>query len=238
MIRPKSGLVLTENDSLADGRLQRSTAKRLCRPEANADVLLDIMERFDMLIPYKAEPGSLDTTVQEYLVPCMMKRVPQEKVRHKDHNVPILFFKFAHRCFIEKEREKEGLFLPNGLFHRIVSRCCRTYKTWIQMSTYYDYMEFSTDKGIVFSLRMAYNSILLCAIRIDSLYETEDQRHESLSNLREDIQSLIDDVLQALFPNLTCVHYLECISEAHEHRYNYVIQFCFNRSERPRKETS
>ena len=72
--------------------------------------------------------------------------------------------------------------------------------------------------GIVFSLHMAYNSILLCAIEIDSSYETEDQRHDELSNLREDIQKLIDDVLQAVFPNLTCVHYLECMSEAHKHR--------------------
>ena len=178
-----------------------------------------------MLIPYKAKPVSSKTRVEEYLVPCMMKRVPHGKVRQRDHNVPILFFKFVHRDFIEKEREKEGLFLPNGLFHRVVSRCCGTNKTWIQTATCYDYMEFSTDKGIVFSLRMAYNSILLCAIKIDSWYKTEDQRHESLSNLREDIQSLIDHVLRALFPNLTCVHYLECISEKHEHRYNYVIRF-------------
>ena len=108
------------------------------------------MERFDMLIPYKANPKSLETRVQEYLVPCMMKRVPQGKVRPKGHNVPILFFKFAHSDFIEEEREKEGLFLPNGLFHRVVSRCCRTNKTWSggEMATYYDYMEFSTDKGI------------------------------------------------------------------------------------------
>ena len=220
MIRPTSGLKPTENDNLADGRLQRSTAQRLCHRVANADVLLDIMERFDMLIPYKAKSISSETRVQEYLVPCMMKRVPQGNVGQRDHDVPILFFKFAHRDFVEKGSVKEGLFLPNGLFHRVVSRCHRKYKTWSDdyMKTYYDYMEFSTDKGIVFSLRMAYNSILLCAITIDSSYETEDQRHESLSNLREDIQSLIDDILQAVFPNLTCVHYLECISEAHEHR--------------------
>ena len=198
------------------------------------------MERFDMLIPYKAEPRSSETRVREYLVPCMMKRVPHKNVCHKDHSVPILFFKFAHRDFIEKEREKEGLFLPNGLFHRVVSRCCRTNKTWSggEMATYYDYMEFSTDKGIVFSLCMAYNSILLCAIKIDSSYKTEDRRRKSLSNLREDIKSLIDDVLQTVFPNLTCVHYLECISEAHEHRYNYVILFGLNISEGTRKATN
>ena len=72
---------------------------------------------------------------------------------------------------------------------------------------------------------MAYNSILLCAIKIDSSYETEDQKREELSNLREDIQSLIDDVLKLVFPNLTCVHYLECISKEHKHGYNYVILF-------------
>ena len=223
MIRPEPEDILapSEKKSLADGWLLRDTAKRLCPPKANADVLLEIMERFDMLIPYKAEPRSSETRVQEYLVPCMMKRVPQGRVTQKDHNVPILFFKFAHNDFIEKEREEQGLFLPNGLFHRVVSRCCRTKKMWSQLKTWYDYMEFSTDDGIVFYLKMAYNSILLCAVRIDS-YKLEDWRHEPLSNLREDIQKLIDDVLKAVFPNLTTVHYLECISQAHEHGYKYV----------------
>ena len=237
VIRPKDGLAPSEEDRLADGRMLRSTAKRLCGCEAKADVLLDIMERFDMLIPYKSNPKSSETRVQEYLVPCIMKRVPQGKVRQKEHNVPILFFKFAHRDFIEKEGEKEGLFLPNGLFHRIVSRCCRISKAWIKKPAWYDYAEFSTDDGIVFSLSMAYNSILLCAIRIDPSYKTEDRRQQLLSNLREDIQSLIDDVLHAVFPNLTCVHYLECISEGHEHRYNYAILLLFNISEGTRKDT-
>ena len=111
VIRPISRLRPTENDSLADGRLQRNTAKGLCHPETNADVLLDIMERFDMLILYKAKPRSSETRVQEYLVPCMMKRVPQGKVGQKDHNVPILFFKFEHRHFIEKGKRKDSSYL-------------------------------------------------------------------------------------------------------------------------------
>ena len=218
MINPTSFLNKTETNSLAEGRLERGTAERLCRPEANADILVDIMERFDLLIPYKAEPRSSEARAQEYLVPCMMKQVPEKHVRPKFENVPILYFKFVQRDFVAKGKEEEGVFLPHGLFHRVASHCCRTIKKRILIATYYDYMELSTDKGMVFYLRMAYDSILLCAIKIDTSYETQDQICNALNNLREEVQSSIDAVVNTAFPNLTCVHYLECISQGHTHR--------------------
>ena len=176
------------------------------------------MERFDLLIPYKAEPRSSETRAQEYLVPCMMKRVPEKHVRPKFENVPSLYFKFVQRDLVAKGKEEEGVFLPHGLFHRVASHCCRTIKKRILIATYYDYMELSTDKGMVFYLRMAYDSILLCATKIDTSYETQDQRCDALNNLREEVQSSIDAVVNTAFPNLTSVHYLECISQGHTHR--------------------
>ena len=218
MINSTDSLAKREKGRLAQGRLQRSTAVRLCKSEANADIVVDIMERFDLLIPYKAEPQSSESGAQDYLVPCMMKRVPAENVHPKFENVPILHFKFVQRDYMAKGTEEEGIFLPHGLFHRVASHCCRTIKNRILIATYYDYMELSTDKGIVFYLRMAYDSILLCAIKIDTSYETQDQRCEALSNLREEVQSSIDAVVNTALPNLTCVHYLECISQEHTHR--------------------
>ena len=221
VIKPVGGLAKSEEGRLAEGKLQWSTVKRICEKETEIkpDILVNIMEKFDMLIPYKVKPESSDTRVQEYLVPCMMKRVPKKKVRQADQkvrNVPILYFKFVHHDFIRNENEEEGVFLPHGLFHRVVSRCCQS-KNWNQNTIFYDYMEFSTQKGI-FYLRMAYDSILLCALKAGNTCEREDQRREVLSNVREEIQSLIDAVLQMSFPNLTSVHYLECISKEHEHR--------------------
>ena len=132
--------------------------------------------------------------------------------------MPILHFKFVQRDYLAQGKEEEGIFLPHGLFHRVASHCCRTNKKRILIATYYDYMELSTDKGIVFYLRMAYDSILLCATKIDTSYETQDQRCEALNNLREEVQSSIDAIVNTAFPNLTCVHYLECISQGHTHR--------------------
>ena len=222
VITPKDGLVKSEEGSLAEGRLKWSTVIRICGKETKdrPGVLVKIMERFDMLVPYKGGPEGLDQRVQEYLVPCMMKRVPEDNVHKRDQqvkNVPILCFKFVHRD-VKKEREEEGIFLPYGLFHRVISRCCQTNKKWNTGKIYYDYMDFSTDRG-VFSLRMANDSILLCALRTETSYEAEDKRRKVLSDLREEIQTLIDAVLQTTFPNLTCVHYLECTSKEHEHRY-------------------
>ena len=218
---------MSEEGRLSEGKLRRSTVERICEKETEIkpDILLYIMERFDMLIPYKGGPERSGTSVHEYLVPCMMKRVPEGKVRQAGQEVkdtPMLYFKFVHRDFIDKEEEEEeeGVFLPHGVFHRVASRCCQV-KKWDRRAIYYDYMQFSTDKG-VFYLRMAYDSILLCAIRIEESYETKDQIRQILSNLREEIQDLIDAVLQTTCPNLTCVHYLECMSEGHEHRYKTV----------------
>ena len=217
-------LAESEDDRLEDGRLQRSTVVRICEKESKIkpDILLHIMEKFDMLIPYKGRRESSGTSVHEYLVPCMMKRVPEDKVPQAGHgvqNTPMLYSKFVHSDFINTE---EGVFLPHGLFHRVVSRCCQTdEKLETGKKIYYDYIEFSTDKG-VFYLRMAYDSILLCVIRMDESHETEDQRRETLSNLRAEIQSLIDAVLQTTCPNLTCVHYLQCMSKEHKHRYNTI----------------
>ena len=218
---------MSEEGRLSEGRLRRRTVERICKKETEIkpDILLYIMERFDMLIPYTGGPEGSGTSVHEYLVPCMMKRVPEGKVRQAGQevkNTPMLYFKFVHRDFINKEEEEEegGVFLPHGVFHRMASRCCQV-KKWRRRAIYYDYMEFSTYEG-VFYLRMAYDSILLCAIQIEESYETEVQIRETLSNLREEIQDLIDAVLQTTCPNLTCVHYLECMSEGHQHRYNTV----------------
>ena len=121
---------------------------------------------------------SLETRVEEYLVPCMMKRVPREE--KKDRNVPILFFKFAHRDFIEKERENERLSLPNGLFHRVVSRCCRTNKTWTQMATYYDYT-WSSARVKELSSFCAWRTTAWCYVPSGSTHRTglkiRDVRH-------------------------------------------------------------
>ena len=226
VITPKADLAKSEEGWLSEGRLQRSTVARICENETELkpDILLYLMERFDMLIPYKGGSESSGTSVHEYLVPCMMKRIPESKVRKTGQgvkNIPMLYFKFVHRDFISKEKEEEGAFLPHGVFHRVESRCFQVKKKWNKGAIYYDYMEFSTDEG-VFYLRMAYDSILLCAIQMDESYETEDQIREILSNQREEIQALIDDVLQTTCPNLTCVHYLGCMSKGHEHRYNTV----------------
>ena len=224
VIKPTGGLAKNEAGKLEEGRLKQNTITRICKNETdiNSDILVNIMERFDMLIPYRTALENPDTKTEEYLVPCMMKRVPERKVHQAEQkvkDVPILYFKFVHRDFIKRGKEEEGVFLPHGLFHRVLSRCCQR-KKWTKSGIYYDYVDFGTDKG-VFYLRMAYDSILLCALKTTTSL-TEDQRQEARSNLREEIEYLIDAVIQTSFPNLTCVHYLECISKEHEHRYSTV----------------
>ena len=67
-------------------------------------------------------------------------------------------------------------------------------------------------------MRMAYNSILLCAFRTDGKLKTKDKKCEARSAVRQEIESMIEAITQDSFPNLTCVHYLECTE--HEHGYS------------------
>ena len=69
-------------------------------------------------------------------------------------------------------------------------------------------------ENISFSLRMVYNSILLS---VSAAELSTDQMCKVRSNLRQQIQAMIDDIINAVFPNLTCVLYLECIIQEHGH---------------------
>ena len=202
--------------------MEQNTAKKLCGDVKKADVLVNIMERFDMLIPYMAgEENMQESSVLEFLVPCLMGRIPEVAVSQKKwpgDNIPILFFKFVHR----KERilRESGFFLPCGMFHRVISRCYqKNHKTWTMKSECYsDYMEFATS-GLYCYLRMAYDSILLCTFNVDESVSKKGNSHmcEARSSLREEVESIIDGIIGQLFPNLTYVHYLECLNKEHEH---------------------
>ena len=62
-------------------------------------------------------------------------------------------------------------------------------------------------ENIYFSLRMVYNSILLS---VSAAELSTDRMCQVRSNLRQQIQAMLDDIINAVFPNLTCVLYLEC----------------------------
>ena len=131
-----------EKQMLENGRLGRETARKLC-DATYPDIFVDVMEKFDMLVPHKVEnKDEWRSEDVEYLVPCLMKTVQEGNVSVKtDKSVPTLYFQFVHRDL--KEKGKEGVFLPQGFFHRLVSRCCRTRKKWRMAKFCYDYMEFS-----------------------------------------------------------------------------------------------
>ena len=207
-------------NKLTEGKPSRDTLLNLCG-DAEAGVLIDIMEKFDMLIPCpshvsKTEGGedveAREGSVQRYLVPCLMKKAP-ESVYRRDESIPTLHFKCVHRDFMyEAEGDFPGVFLPHGLFHRLSSRCCRT-KKWTLKAAFYDYMAFEAD-NIAFSLRMVYNSILLS---VSPAELSTDEMCEVRSNLRQQIQAMFDDIVNEIFPNLTYVLYLKCIISKHGH---------------------
>ena len=226
-------LTKEEQSLLSQGRLKRETAIKLCGATTHAppDALISIMEKFDMMIPVKVEdPTQAEGTqasvstqagkvlIEEYLVPCLLKRIPEQRVRASRKNESTLHFRFLHRDSINEDLPCS--FLPHGLFHRLISRCHRTKKLAPgRKEIYYDYMEFGGE-NCVFSLHMAhaYGSIMLDVFHFATECTAEDQRREVRSFLREEIQAMIDDITQDLFPNLACVHCLECPSETHKNR--------------------
>ena len=210
-------LTYQEHEMLKKGQLKRKTAMKLCGGR-NCDILVDIMVKFDMLVPHAGKnKGKRESGGEvEYVVPCLMKRVPEEDVSPKeDKSVPTLYYKFVQSDMME-DKEKRG-FLSHGFFHRLVSRCCQTNENWTMDHFYCDYVDFSADSGVVGYLRMGYDSILLCVTDSAENLETKDQECEARSQVRENIESIFDDVIKDTCPNLTYVAYLECTS-GHKHR--------------------
>ena len=94
-----------EVDNLRQGKLRRT----LCYPfvaTPEAGVLIDIMEKFDMLISCpshfsETEGGedveAIEENIQRYLVPCLMKRAPDSVYQIDESIPPTLHFKCVHR---------------------------------------------------------------------------------------------------------------------------------------------
>ena len=203
-----------------EGKLNQSDAEELLGVR-RADIIIAVMEKFDMMI----QRCSRD--LKMYLVPCLMKPILEEKVSSKeDKSVPTLYFKFVHHDLKRKEdqgEEDQGAFLPHGLFHRLICRCLQRKKEWTMHKCRYDYMEFSTDKRVFGYLRMAYNSILLCAFKTEDKLETDDEKCKARSEVRKDIEDMLKAITKKTFPNLTYVSYLECMSK-HQHRYGILFK--------------
>ena len=220
---PDKYRVMTEMEQkmLKEGRPKRTTAIKLC-DVTDPGILIDIMEKFDMLIPRKVgKTGKEESpaTEVEYVLPCLLKTVPEEEVPAKeDESVPTLHFKCIARDVMEETEKFKSAFLPRGFFHRLISRCCRENSTWNMVKFYYDYMEFSADSGVIGYLRMAYNSIQLCAFKTVKILQNEDEKRRVRSEVRENIKSMIEDITKDTCPYLTHVPYLECISKSHNHR--------------------
>ena len=71
---------------------------------------------------------------------------------------------------------------------------------------FYDYMVFDAD-NFCFSLHMTHNGITLAA------FDFEDEPKDSsrhLTDIRREIESLIVKITEQVFPNLTCVPFLQC----------------------------
>lgn len=187
-----------EKEMLKSGKLTLGLAEELASDGSNPNVLLQIMERFDMLIPCEAniDNGHRD---KMYMVPCLLPRVSCEKKLVEA--LPPIHFKCVFSTEVESFQLATKGFLPPGLFHRLVSSCCGTNK-WSHWSEliFYDYVEFEVSKVLQFALQLSHNGITVSASSKDAF---------QLSKLREEIEELLKQILDQAFPNLLCVTFLE-----------------------------
>lgn len=185
---------------LKRGMIQKETALDLC---GRAPTLIKIMEKFDMLVPCQLEE---DQDKFMYLVPCLLPRVRHQKAQ-EDETFPKIHFKLTPKTVYDRSSLERSGFLPHGLFHRVVSSCCRVRK-WKhhQSMIFYDYIAIELD-NFFFSLRMVYNGITLSAFNFKG--EAEEHTAE-LGKTRKQIQSIIEEITKEIFPNLVCMPYLEC----------------------------
>jgi hypothetical protein len=136
-----------------------------------------------------------------------MKRAPEDQVTAGNVTVPSMHFKFAPSEYKDSTELDTMGFLPHGLFHRVISSCCRKKKwTHYEKSIFYDYMVFGVQ-GFYFALHMIYNGITLSAFNFDGDPEGYSL---ALTEIRKTIQTVIEQVTGEVFPNLVCVAFLPC----------------------------
>ena len=184
--------------------MYEETAIEMCGVN-RTDTFIKIMEKFDMLVLCEVNVDGKEG-VPLYLIPCLLQKVSDHQIKPPDKRVPRLHFKFVPAT----ELESEG-FLPLGLFHRLMSSCCRT-KKWIHFAKriFYDYMEFGAE-NFGFALHMSHNGITVSTFQ----FEGQSLRvwYIALNGLRRELQSMIEGITGQLFPNLLCVAYVECPCE-------------------------
>ena len=193
-----------QQTKLERGVLLQEAATNLC-DVSKPDILVKIMTTFDMLTPCELDMNGEKVPV--YLVPCLMQRVPEDKLEARGDEVPMMHFKFAPSKYKDSTELDTMGFLPHGLFHRLTSRCCQK-KEWshFEKLMFYDYMVLGVQ-DFYFSLHMVHNGITLSAFNFDG----EAVNHSlKLSEIRSKIQSVIEQITSKLFPNLVCVPFLLC----------------------------
>lgn len=187
------------------GIMSAETAQNLSGV-TNPRVLIQIMELFDMLIPCQLTKRTKHEELV-YLVPCLMKKATADQVEQRDKHVPPIHFMFTTLRDAQADRPDTEGFLPRGLFHRLISSCCRM-KKWLRHRdlVFNDYMVF--DAGdFCFSLRMVHNGISLSAFKLRG----DPVKHSwALCQLREEIEQHLQQILHQVFPSLSLRVFLPC----------------------------
>lgn len=183
--------------------LFEETAIKLCGSTPQASTLIKIMERFDMLVPYQLR--RYGQRKKAYLVPCLLKRSTIQSTQSS--GFPNMHFKLVPRVQQQFTSPERIGFLPHGVFHRLVSNCCRV-PQWesVEGMVFYDYIAIHA-KEFYFSLYMIYNGITLSAFK----FQGKPENHSlQLAEIRRMVQSMIEEITAQVFPNLVCLPFLEC----------------------------
>lgn len=204
-------LSFEQQEKLKRGVLDAEVAKHLPNV-SNPQVLINIMDRFDMLIRGEIRMGH-STREEVYIVPCLLQRVSASKVQNRDPKVPSIHFKFVSSTEVQPFKLETRGFLPPGVFHRLVSSCCRTkhWNHWVELM-FHDYIELDAE-DFCFALHMAHNGITMLAFN----FEDDTMTYSlSLTKLREEIHNLIKEILAQMFPNMSCTTFLlhDCCSDS------------------------
>lgn len=187
---------------LQQGKICEETALELCGT-TQAPTIVKIMEKFDMLVPCQL-PQQAEDTRKHYLIPCLLPRVAYQKAQ-EIKTFPKIHFKLSQRLQLGLSPCCNCGFLPHGLFHRLISCCCRV-REWNPREIFYDYIVIGVQ-NFFFSLSMVYNGITMSAFGFSGKTEERDVQ---LTKLRKEVQSMIEGITKEVFPNLVCEPYLEC----------------------------
>ncbi|CAH1802713.1 unnamed protein product, partial [Owenia fusiformis] len=189
--------ILDKDGVIMEKSIETVWKDRYAKLSIPSDVMIDIMQRFDLICPFGNNQRSFQEK-RQFFVPCLLpKPEPSDVIKNKPLAVGTLFYTFS--------------FLPKGLFHRLVAKICQENKWSLHGKLYFDYAVFKvTDQLHVLTLLAEENYLELKIHQLLKERTNRRQNSDMCLTIREDIEAILKSAIKIYCPSVSFKASVRC----------------------------